>query len=110
MKIPDKTLAYNSLLTIFINQIQNWVHIEFFGPRLNTGYRSGFSGAMFTQANPNTVYGSIFRNNMDNSSFNNWTDSLIRTINQPKRLALTANLGVISSNSKAACKVPYFLN
>ena len=104
MKIPDKTLAYNSLLTIFINQIQNWVHIEFFGPRLNTGYRSGFSGAMFTQANPNTVYGSIFRNNMDNSSFNNFDDSLIKVITLPRQ-AFGGPHELVTANNETACKV-----
>jgi hypothetical protein len=46
---------------------------------------------------------------MDDSSFNNWTESLIRTITQPKRLALTANLDVISANYEAACKVSFDL-
>ena len=73
---------------------------------MNTG--PGAAGAIFSQANPNTVHESIFKNNMDDSSFNNWTESLIRTINQPKRLALTANTGEISGNSEAACKVSFY--
>ena len=106
MKIPDKTLAYNSLLTIFINQIQNWVHVEFFGPRLNTGYRSGFSGAMFTQANPNTVYGAIFQNNMDDSSFNAEDDSLIKTSTLPRQ-AFSGYQRDVSANPETACKVSF---
>ena len=77
-----------------------------FCSRLDTG--PGASGNIFSQANPNTVYESIFKNNMDDSSFNNWTESLIRTITQPKRLALTANLDVISANYEAACKVSFY--
>ena len=80
----------------------------FFCFRLNTKRRSTSFANIFTQAKPNSVYGSIFQNNMDDSSFNNWTESLIRTITQPKRLALTANLDVISANYEAACKVSFY--
>ena len=77
-----------------------------FCSRLNTG--PGSAGAIFSQANPSTVHESVFKNNMDDSSFNNWTESLIRTITQPERLALTANMGEISANSEAACKVSFY--
>ena len=51
-------------------------------PRLNTGKSYAFH-TIFTRANPNTVYESVFQNNMDDSSFNNWEDSLIKTITLP---------------------------
>ena len=84
--------------------MQYQVDIEFFGPRLNTGDRSGFYGAMFTHANPNTVYGSIFRNNMDNSSFNNFDDSLIKVITLPRQ-AFVGPQEIVTENSETACKV-----
>ena len=40
---------------------------------------------LFTQANPNTIYGSIFENNMDEASITNWEESLIRTITLPRQ-------------------------
>ena len=73
-------------------------------PRLNTGPKSYAFPTIFTRANPNTVHGSIFDNNMDNSSFNSPDESLIKTIN----LLVQAFGGYqeqVSSNSEAACKV-----
>ena len=71
---------------------------------MNTGDRSGFYGAMFTHANPNTIYGSIFRNNMDNSSFNNFDNSLIKVITLPRQ-AFVGPQEIVTENSETACKV-----
>jgi hypothetical protein len=75
-----------------------------FGPRLNTGEKSGFSGALFAQANPNTVYRSIFDNNMDDSSFKNFGDSLIKTITLPRQ-AFGGPQELVAANYETACKV-----
>ena len=77
-----------------------------FWPRLNTYIRSGFFGSIFAQANPNSVYGSIFQNNMDDSSFNVVNDSLIKT----STLARQAFVGYqvdVSANPVTACKVSF---
>jgi hypothetical protein len=71
---------------------------------LNTGGKSGSFGALFSQANPNSVYESIFQNNMDDSSFNNWDDSLIKTITVPEQ-AFGGYQVYVSANSETACKV-----
>ena len=75
-----------------------------FCPRLNTDSKSSASGSIFSQANPNTLYGSIFKNNMDDSSFSNNYDSLIKTITLPRQAA-TGLQEDISANSVVACKV-----
>ena len=80
-------------------------HNDFFWKsRLNTGSRTGSFGTVFSQANPNTVYGSIFQNNMDDSSFNNWNDSLIKTITQSRQAYGGYQVGV-SAIPETACKV-----
>ena len=72
--------------------------------RLNTGTKSGSVGALFSQANPNSAYKSIFENNMDDSSFNNWDVSLIKTITIPRQ-AFGGYQEDVSANSETACKV-----
>ena len=81
--------------------------MSFFWPRLNTGSRTGSFGTIFTQANPNTVYESIFQNNMDDSSFN-WAESLIKTITLPRQAYFHFQHSV-SDNAEAVCKVRYYL-
>ena len=63
---------------------------------------------MFTQANPNTVYGSIFRNNMDDSSFNDWDESLIKTITLPTQ-AFAGYQYHVTSNFETPCRVSLFI-
>ena len=79
-------------------------HNEFFWPRLNVGTKSSSFGALFSQANPNSAYESIFQNNMDDSSFNNWDDSLSKTITVPRQ-AFGGYQVDVSANSETACKV-----
>ena len=79
-------------------------HNEFFWPRLNVGTKSSSFGALFSQANPNSAYESIFQNNMDDSSFNHRDDSLIKTITLPRQ-ALCGYQVDVSANSETACKV-----
>ena len=69
---------------------------------MNTG--PGSAGAIFSHANPNTVHESVFKNNMDDSSFNNWDDSLIKTITVPRQ-AFGGYQVDVSANSETACKV-----
>ena len=54
-----------------------------FCSRLNTG--PGAAGAIFSQANPNTVYESIFKNNMDDSMDWKWKESFIKTVTLPRQ-------------------------
>ena len=75
-------------------------------PRLNTYSISGYFGSIFTQANPNTIYGSIFENNMDDSSFNALNDSLIKTITLPRQ-AFSGYQEDVSANPETACKVSF---
>ena len=75
-------------------------------PRLNTYPRSGYFSSIFSQANPNTVYGSIFENNMDDSSFNAVNDSLIKTSTLPKQ-AFSGYQADVSANPETACKVSF---
>ena len=79
-------------------------HNECFWPRLNVGTKSSSFGALFSQANPNSAYESIFQNNMDDSSFNHWDDSLIKTITIPRQ-AFGGYQVDVSANSETACKV-----
>ena len=74
--------------------------------RLNTYSRSGYFGSIFSQANPNTVYGSIFENNMDDSSFNAVNDSLIKTSTLPRQ-AFSGYQKDVSANPETACKVSF---
>ena len=74
--------------------------------RLNTYKGSGFFASIFTQANPKTVYGSILQNNMDDSSFNDVSESLIKTITLPRH-AFGGWQEDVSANSEAACKVSF---
>ena len=78
--------------------------MRFFLPRLNTYSRSGYFGSIFSQANTNTVYRSIFQNNMDNSSFNDVDESLIKTITLPRQ-AFGGFQESVSANSETKCKV-----
>ena len=71
---------------------------------MNTGAKSGSFGALFSQANPKSAYESIFQNNMDDSSFNYWDDSLIKTITVPEQ-AFGGYQVYVSANSETACKV-----
>jgi hypothetical protein len=71
---------------------------------LNTYRRSGYFASTFTQANPNSVYGAIFQNNMDDSSFNAVDDSLIKTITLPKQ-AFGGFQESVLANSETVCKV-----
>ena len=75
-------------------------------PRLNTGGKSYPFSTIFTRANPNTVYGSIFHNSMDDSSFN-VADSLIKTITLPGQ-AFGGYQEDVTANSEAACKVSLY--
>ena len=78
--------------------------MRFFCLRLNTGIKSSYFGSIFSQANTNTVYGSIFQNNMDNSSFNDGDESLIKTITLPRQ-AFGGFQESVSANSETKCKV-----
>jgi hypothetical protein len=71
---------------------------------LNTQRRSTSFPAIFTQANSTTVYGSIFQNNMDDSSFNDVDKSLIKTITLPEQAYAGYQLDVLA-NSETVCKV-----
>jgi hypothetical protein len=71
---------------------------------LNTGIKSGYFGSIFSQANTYTAYGSVFQNNMDNSSFNDWDESLFKTITLPRQ-AFAGFQESVAANSKAVCKV-----
>ena len=75
-------------------------------PRLNAYQRSGYFASTFTQANPNSVYGAIFQNNMDDSSFNALDDSLIKTSTLPRQ-AFSGNQQDVSANPETACKVSF---
>ena len=75
-----------------------------FWPRLNTVTKSSSFGALFSHANPNSAYKSIFQNNMDDSSFNHWDDSLIKTITIPRQ-AFGGYQEDVLANSETACKV-----
>ena len=71
---------------------------------MNTGRKSEYFPSIFTHANPNSVYGSIFHNNMDDSSFNDFDDSVIKTITLARQ-ALGGAQEYMAANSEAACKV-----
>ena len=80
-----------------------------FWPRLNTGSATGSFAAIFSHANSTSVYGSIFQNNMDDSSFNNEDESLIKTITLPGQ-AFAGYQAEVSANSETACKVSHHLS
>ena len=71
---------------------------------MNTKRKGTYFANIFTQANPNSVYGSIFQNNMDDSSFNDVDKSLIKTITLPEQAYAGYQLDVLA-NSETVCKV-----
>ena len=91
---------------LLIDSNQNNFFNEFFFPRLNP--RKGMFTTLFTQANPNTIYGSIFENNMDEASITNWEESLIRTITLPRQ-AYGGWLSDVKAISDTACKVSLYV-
>ena len=78
-----------------------------FCPRLNTGSRSGSFGTIFNQANPNTVYESIFEENMDNSSFQTLKGMFKKTITLPRQAMLYFQ-DEVAAFSEKACKVSHY--
>ena len=62
---------------------------------------------IFTQANPNTVYASIFENNMDDSSFDKLGKSLIKTVSLPRQALYGSHVAVsrVSAMYGTDCKV-----
>ena len=72
--------------------------------RLNTGYKSEAIASMFFQASPNTLFGAIYQNNMDNSSFMSYNKSLSKTIYLPQQAFFGLSWRVLN-NPEAACKV-----
>ena len=100
--LAESNYKYNNYHEVtLINQLK--IH-EVFCPRLNTGSRSGAFGSVFSQANPNTVYESIFENNMGDSSSYDWKESLIKTVTLPRQ-ALFYFQENVSAFSETACKV-----
>ena len=99
-KTSDNMIWYN-----IHNTIKNQSIVSFFGPRLNT-YTSGSFTSIFTQAKPNSVFGSIFQNNMDDSSLNVVNDSLIETSTLPRQ-AFGGYQADVSANPETACKVSF---
>ena len=73
---------------------------------MNTYKRTCSFASIFIQANPKTVYESIFENNMDDSSFNDASESLIKTITLPRH-AFGGWQQDVLANSEAACKVAF---
>ena len=74
---------------------------------MNTYTKSGSFGSIFTQANPNTAYGSIFQNNMDDTSFNGRNASLTKTITIPRQ-AFSGYQEHVAENLETACKVSLY--
>ena len=76
---------------------------------MNTGTRSCMCAHIFTKANPNTVYASIFEKNMDDSSFNKLGKSLIKTIALPRQALYGSEVAVsrVSAISGTKCKVSF---
>ena len=74
--------------------------------RLNTYKGTGFFASIFTQANPKTVYESIIQNDMDDSSFSDASESLIKAITLPRH-AFGGWQQDVLANSEAACKVAF---
>ena len=91
---------------ILVGQSQDNIIMSFFLTRLNTGSRTGSFGTVFSQANPNTVYGSIFQDNMDDDSFN-YSKSLIKLITLPRQ-AFFHFQHTVSDNAETVCKVRYY--
>ena len=92
-----------------IDQNQDYIIIciYYFWPRLNTGSKTGSFGYVFSQANPNTVYGSIVQNNIDNDSSYDYAESIHKTITLPRQ-AFFHFQHTVSDNAEAVCKVRYY--
>ena len=81
--------------------------MSLFWPRLNTGIKSGYFGSIFSQANTNTAYASVFQNNMDNSSFQSLKGMFEKTSTLPKQAMLYCQDEVAAFSDKA-CKVSQY--
>ena len=90
-----------------INNPVFWFQCVFWS-RLSTGSATGSFAAIFSHANSTSVFGSFFQNNMDDSSFNNEDESLIKTITLPGQ-AFAGYQAEVSANSETACKVSHHL-
>ena len=71
---------------------------------------SGSYGSLFLHARPNTTYEAIYRNNMDNSSFDDLNEfkSISKTIHIPNQAYLGTLANVLIHPEMAACKVNIF--
>ena len=78
--------------------------------RLNTGAMSGSYGSLFLHARPNTTYEAIYRNNMDNSSFDDLNEfkSISKTIHIPNQAYFGTLANVLIHPEMAICKVNIF--
>ena len=73
--------------------------------RLNTAHITGAMGSLFSHADSKTIYGMVFRNNMDNSSFNTADESIMKTI-QSRNQAYMGRFDIVNSY---LCQVNYFI-
>ena len=71
--------------------------------RLNTLKKTGSSASLFIQAKPGTKYETIYKTNMDDSSFNEAEDSINKTIQMPNQ-AYFGRLDRLSSHEKCQVK------
>jgi hypothetical protein len=71
--------------------------------RLNTLKKTSSSASLFTQAKPGTKYGTIYKTNMDDSSFNEPAVSINKTI-QMSNQAYFGRLDRLSPHQKCQVK------
>ena len=65
-------------------------------------------GSLFLNARPHTTYEAIYRNNMDNSSFDDVDKSISKTIHLPRQAYFGSLANVLIHPEMTTCKVNIF--
>ena len=109
-------LAYNGALLSqlitpkVVKPFHDWESLIKSGYKLYVGSRAtGATASMFTNADPNTVFGRVYKNNMDNSSFDSKDMSIMNTIKHPNAAYITHRMDVTFSSCKVIHHKTLFL-
>ena len=98
-------MLFEKLLSVsqrLVNESFHKHQIKFYF-RLNTGSKNGYTGSIFNQADSNSKPGMVFKNNMDNSSFNLANVSIFNTVKLPNQAYFGRNGEILENN--VSCEV-----
>ena len=79
------------------------VRIDYLFSRLNTYIKGSAPASFWMQSPPNSIFKTIFEQNMDDSSFNTYKESMVKTINEPNEAFYGSFMNI--QQEKMDCKV-----